>query len=117
MPETGAPPTFIAGFLGDKDWRPMCEILAPLAAKIFTVPVASGRTADAGELAAAFHSANPAAEIIVCKNMAAALATSEGESFIVITGSLYLVGEALELLGHSPAQTSERGLNEWTAAR
>jgi len=33
---------------------------------------------------------------------------------VVVTGSLYLVGEALELLGLGPAGgVSERGLNEW----
>ena len=34
---------------------------------------------------------------------------------VVITGSLYLVGEALELLGFSPAAGGERELNEWQA--
>ncbi len=95
----------------------MCEILAPLAGKIFTVPVASERTADAVELATAFRSANPDADVLVCKNMAEALNASKNEAFVVVTGSLYLVGEALELLGHSPTQTGERGLNEWTARR
>ncbi|MDD5139376.1 MAG: bifunctional folylpolyglutamate synthase/dihydrofolate synthase [Verrucomicrobiales bacterium] len=110
-------PTFIAGFLGDKDWRPMCEILAPLAVKIFTVPVASGRTADASELAKVIRSANPAAEVIVCRNLAEALDASKDEAFVVVTGSLYLVGEALELLGLSPVHPGERGLNEWSATR
>ncbi len=110
-------PAFIAGFLGDKDWRPMCEMLAPLAEKVFTVPVASQRTADAHELAAAFRTANPAAEVVACKNLAEAFNTSKDAAFIVVTGSLYLVGEALELLGHSPASTGERGLNEWSATR
>lgn len=114
--ETGAP-ALIAGFLGDKDWRPMCEILAPLAAKIFTVAVASERRVAADELAAAFRSANPAADVIACKNIAEALIACKDEGFIVVTGSLYLVGEALELLGCSPAPTGERGLNEWTAKR
>jgi dihydrofolate synthase / folylpolyglutamate synthase len=114
-PEAGVPAkyTFIVGFLGDKDWRPMCEILAPLAAKIFTVPVASVRTADVNDLAKTFLSSNPAAKVVVCKDLAAALNASKDESFIVITGSLYLVGEALELLGLSPADGGERRLNEW----
>ena len=119
----GVPLTFIIGFLGDKDWRPMCEILAPLAAKIFCVPVASVRTADARELAKTFRSANPAAEVLVCDSLSEALGKSgsrerslhHAQSFIVITGSLYLVGEALELLGLSPADAGERGLNEWSA--
>ena len=100
--------------LQDKDWRHICETLAPLAARIFTVPVASERTADANELAAACRAANPSAEILACANLAEALEKSADDEFVVITGSLYLVGEALELLGLSPAGGSERGLNEWT---
>ena len=104
----------IIGFLGDKDWRPMCEILAPLAAKIFTVPVASERTADALALAEACRATNPPAEIIPCESLAEALEKTAADEFVVVTGSLYLVGEALELLGLSPAAGSgERPLNEW----
>ncbi len=116
----GVPLTFIVGFLGDKDWRPMCEILSPLAAKIFCVPVASARTADARELAETFRSVNPAAEVLVCDSLNEALEKSGArgraphQNLIVITGSLYLVGEALELLGLSPADAGERGLNEWS---
>jgi dihydrofolate synthase/folylpolyglutamate synthase len=113
-PETGVPLTLILGVLQDKDWRHICEALAPLAARIFTVPVASERTADANDLAAACDAANPVAEISACASLSEALEKSAGEAFVVITGSLYLVGEALELLGHSPAGGSERGLNEWT---
>jgi dihydrofolate synthase/folylpolyglutamate synthase len=115
------PLTFIVGFLGDKDWRPMCEILAPLASKIFCVPVASARTADARELAKTFRAANPSAEVLVCDSLSEALektgsrGRSPHQDLIVITGSLYLVGEALELLGLSPADAGERGLNEWSA--
>ncbi len=115
----GVPLVFIVGFLGDKDWRPMCEILAPLASKIFCVPVASARTADARELTKTFHAANPGAEILVCDSLSEALEKSgsphPAQDLIVITGSLYLVGEALELLGLSPADAGERGLNEWSA--
>jgi dihydrofolate synthase/folylpolyglutamate synthase len=110
-------PVIIFGALADKQWPEICRTLAPLTAKIFTVPVASERTADAAELATAFRSANPAADVLVGKNLAEALIASKDAAFIVVTGSLYLVGEALELLGHSPAQTGERGLNEWTARR
>ena len=93
------------------------KLLAPLAARIFTVPVASERTANAQELAEACRAANPTAEIIACANSWPKRWTNQPASdFIVITGSLYLVGEALELLGLSPAAASERGLNEWTGA-
>jgi dihydrofolate synthase/folylpolyglutamate synthase len=112
-----ARPVFIFGALADKNWPDICRTLAPLAAKVFTVPVSSSRTADANELAKTFQSANPTAEVVVCKNLAAALDASKDEPFVVVTGSLYLVGEALELLGLSPVNPGERGLNEWSATR
>ena len=112
----GVPTALILGVLQDKDWRHICEMLAPLAARIFTVPAASERAADANELAGACRAANPSAVILVCANLAEALNKSVNEEFVVITGSLYLVGEALELLGLSPAAERERGLNEWSVA-
>ena len=112
--ETGAPITLILGVFQDKDWRHICGTLAPLAARIFTVPVASERAANANDLAMACRAANPSAEILACTNLAAALNQSAGDPFVVVTGSLYLVGEALEWLGLSPAAASERGLNEWS---
>jgi hypothetical protein len=36
--------------------------------------------------------------------------------FTVLTGSLYFVGQALEIF-HAVAPSGERGLNEWQAAR
>jgi dihydrofolate synthase/folylpolyglutamate synthase len=106
----------ILGVLQDKDWQHICETLSPLAARIFTVPVSSERTADANELAAACGAANPFATISACTSLAEALEKLADDAFVIITGSLYLVGEALELLGHSPAGNGERGLNEWTPA-
>ena len=107
----------IIGVLGDKDWRAMCDILAPLAGKIFAVPVASARTADARELAAVLKAANPRAETGVFKNVSEALSACGNEPFVVVAGSLYLIGEALEVLGLSPAGGGERGLNEWSGRR
>ncbi|HEX7576709.1 MAG TPA: folylpolyglutamate synthase/dihydrofolate synthase family protein, partial [Verrucomicrobiae bacterium] len=56
--------TLILGVLQDKDWQHICGTLAPLAARIFTVPVASERTANADDLAKACHASNPSAEIL-----------------------------------------------------
>jgi len=109
----GAPITLILGALQDKDWPQICKILAPMAARIFTVPVASERTADARELVAACRAANPAAKIAACDSLRRALDLAASDRFVVVTGSLYLVGEALELLGLSPATGDERALNEW----
>ena len=114
--ETGAPRKFtlILGVLQDKDWPQICRTLAPMAARIFTVPVASERAAAARELAVACRAANPAAEIAAGDSLRMALDQAANDRFVIITGSLYLVGEALELLGLSPATGDERALNEWS---
>jgi dihydrofolate synthase/folylpolyglutamate synthase len=113
----GEQPVLIFGALADKNWPDICWILAPLGAKIFTVPVASDRTADANELAKTFRDTNPRAEVTACKNFSEAIIACKDAPFVMVTGSLYLVGEALEVLGLSPAGGGERGLNEWSAAR
>jgi len=107
--------TLILGVLQDKDWRRICDVLAPLAGRIIAVPVASDRTADPQALAAACRAANPAAAVAVEKSAAAALQAVGDDPFVLVAGSLYLVGETLELLGQSPAPGAERALNEWTA--
>ncbi len=111
----GTRPALIFGALQDKNWPDICRVLAPLAEKIYTVPVASERTADANTLATAFRSAHPAAEVSALESLSTALNACQDDPLVVITGSLYLVGEALERLGHSPAAAGERGLNEWVA--
>ena len=113
----GAPSALILGVLADKDWQAMCKILAPLAGKIFTVPVASQRTANAEEVAAFFRSANPSAKVVACKNFSEALMVSHDDPFIVVAGSLYLIGEALEKLGALPSDGGERGLNDWSGRK
>ncbi len=108
-----AKPTLILGMLADKDWRPMCARLATLAARILTVPVGSERTAKPTELAAVCRETLPLATI-ECSSLADAAQQAVNDPFVVITGSLYLVGEALELLGLGPAgDASERRLNDW----
>jgi len=108
-------PTLILGILQDKDWEAICRILAPLASRILLTPVPSERTANPDELSAVCRRANPA--IIPtheCSSLTAALAESASDPFLLITGSLYLVGEALELLHVSQTRHhDERGLNEW----
>jgi len=108
--------TLILGILEDKDWRHICEKIALLASRILLVPVASKRTADPRNLVSICQAANPTAEINVVDSLTAALDKSATDDLVLITGSLYLVGEALERLGLSPTAESERALNEWNAA-
>jgi len=109
-------PTLILGILADKDWDLMCEILAPLADRILCVPVHSERSAAPGQLRAASRRTNPDVEARACASLAEALALARDEAFVVVTGSLYLVGEAMELLHLAPPPNGdEKALNDWTA--
>ena len=111
-------PSMIFGVLADKDWRPLAETLAPLACRILLVPVNSERTLSPAELFPVCRAANPAASVEVCESLPDALTRGKDEAFLLITGSLYLIGEAMErlqLLPRPPAD--ERGLNEWTTRK
>ena len=111
-----ASPALVLGILQDKDWAAMCHILAPRAGRILLVPVHSERSAAPRELAAACRAANPRAPILELASLSAALQAIAADPFAVIAGSLYLVGEAMELLHISTAKAGgERGLNEWSA--
>ncbi|HEY1663413.1 MAG TPA: folylpolyglutamate synthase/dihydrofolate synthase family protein [Verrucomicrobiae bacterium] len=109
--------TLILGIFDDKDWRQICESLAPLAEEVMAVPVSSERTANPGQLAEICQAINTAAKISVSQSLPEALerAGRSRRDLVVITGSLYLIGEALELLGLSAGVKSERELNEWMA--
>ncbi len=111
-----ATPALILGILCDKNWAAICDILAPLARRIFLVPVSSERAAPPAELLQACRKANPLADSCVCDSLAEALDEAEREPFLLVTGSLYLVGEALEALQLATERGSgERALNEWAA--
>ena len=106
----GRSPAFILGMVDEKDGNGFCRELAPLAKRLVLAPVRSGR------------SANPTAFLPACREANATIADSLGqaleqcsdEPFVVVTGSFYLVGEAMERLGVSPTPTeSERLLNDW----
>jgi dihydrofolate synthase/folylpolyglutamate synthase len=110
-------PALLLGILQDKDWARMCELLAPLAGRVLLVPVPSERTAGPHGLAEVCARANPKLRVSEYASLSAALADAAEEPFITITGSLYLIGEAMELLHLSPTTPSdERGLNEWIVA-
>ena len=112
----GVRPTLVLGILRDKDWVHMCDILAPLSGRVLLVPVHSERTAEPHGLADACHRANQSASVTEHPSLAAALTAASGDDFVVIAGSLYLIGEAMELLHLSAVKgANERGLNEWGA--
>ena len=104
---------FIIGMLEDKNWRAAVGTFARGAHQMICVPVASKRTALPVALAHAAQAANPGLTVHSAASIAEALSLVEAVKHVVITGSLYLIGEALEQLGETPP-TNERGLNEWS---
>ncbi|MGV3754521.1 MAG: bifunctional folylpolyglutamate synthase/dihydrofolate synthase [Verrucomicrobiota bacterium] len=111
-------PTLIMGALADKDWRQMCALIAPMVSEIYLVPVSSQRTATPEELGAACQMANPCVMIHLHPTLSQALAATDEKPFRLITGSLYLVGEAMEKLGIAAVPSrDERALNEWGGKR
>lgn len=102
------------GILRDKDWQQVISILAPLARRIFLVPVHSDRTADPGVILPVANVANPQAIVQVCNSLSDALRMAGKNRNILIAGSLFLAGEALELLDSEDmlGNKNERWLNE-----
>ncbi len=90
----------VFGVLRDKNYDAMCQILAPLAVMIASTRVGSERTSDPAELAQLCRQANPCAIVEVFQNIEKAYqAACTQAEVVVITGSLFLVGEAMNRLG------------------
>jgi dihydrofolate synthase / folylpolyglutamate synthase len=108
----GKPITFVVGILEDKNWQSVCHTLGALATKVIVTNVTSSRSAAPEIIAAAIRDANSSTTVLTSNSLIEALPLTQHDPFVVITGSLYLVGEAMELLGLSPV-IHERALNEW----
>jgi dihydrofolate synthase/folylpolyglutamate synthase len=95
----------ILGVLRDKDYRAVCRILAPVADQIYCVPVRSERTSAPEALAAVCGGT-------VCRGLPEAYARARAAAeVVVVSGSLFLVGEALQFFGVSqPVAPREPGL-------
>jgi len=106
----------VVGMLADKDWELMAATLAPLGHRFATVRVSSARTLEPTLLVAALQRANPSAQVTAHATVADALAAVDTEPRVVVAGSLYLIGEALEQLGLATVP-GERELNEWQPTR
>jgi dihydrofolate synthase/folylpolyglutamate synthase len=103
--EKQPPRNLIFGCLDDKPVEELAQILFPLFERVLLVAVPSPRAASGARLLAAAQSVSAAAELE--PNFAAALTTVKDQD-AVITGSVYLVGEARALLireGWEPAES------------
>ena len=101
-----ARPVIILGVLKDKDMPAICRALLPIAAGFVIVPVRSHRSSDPEELRQILHSLDPAVPCHTAQNFPQALAIAKtNPNKILITGSLFLAGEALaffESAAHPP---------------
>jgi len=112
-----SPDALVLGMLRDKDCRHICEILAPLAAVIYVSRVETERSAAPELLAEFCRASNPAARVVICNSLDNALERTASNRFVLITGSLYFVGQAMEALKIATAPAlPERQLNEWNAS-
>ena len=101
----GRPLTLVFGAMRDKAITEMAEILFPLAQHVVATAAENPRSASPQEISEA--GARTSAEIVATTDVPGALQKAReltGEKgVIVITGSIYVVGEAMHELGVSPA--------------
>jgi dihydrofolate synthase/folylpolyglutamate synthase len=99
----GEKASIVFGALEDKDVGAVLERLAPITAELTLVQVQSPRSIEIRQLREIAAGVFPVGErvctpqIFEASNLASALARSSGGLRRLVTGSLYLVGEALAL--------------------
>ncbi|MHB9022793.1 MAG: bifunctional folylpolyglutamate synthase/dihydrofolate synthase [Armatimonadota bacterium] len=94
----GRPRRFVVGFSREKDWRHMLRQLAPAAVELVLTAAENPRAVPPEELAAeASPLETPLAVIPHPANaLATALAQAAPDDLICVTGSLFLIGDALK---------------------
>ena len=101
----GRPLLFVFGAMRDKAIAEMAEILFPLAERVFATCAENPRSATAEEIRDS--AARTGAEIELAASVPAAIEAAcrraPAAAVVVITGSIYVVGEAMQALGLSAA--------------
>ena len=98
------PLRFVFGAMRDKAISEMAEILFPIAERVIATRAENPRSAAAEEIRDA--AARTGAEIETAATVAAAIQAARrlapANAVVVITGSIYVVGEAMQALGIAP---------------
>jgi dihydrofolate synthase/folylpolyglutamate synthase len=94
------PLVFVFGAMRDKAIAEMAEILFPLAEIVVATRAENPRSASPEEIRQA--GSRTGAEMVSAPDAASALAAAkaraQGNAVIIVTGSIYLVGEAMRVL-------------------
>ena len=103
----------LLGVLRDKDLDAIFRELAPLGAAFVVTPVRSVRSCTAEALAQAVREAAPGTPCHVAGSVAEGLVRAQAEARnsnrrVLVTGSLFLIGETLALLDGEKAETSSQ---------
>ena len=113
------PKAILLGMLQDKRTKHCLKPLAAISNHFYLAPAKSARTLPPSSLAAqlAQISGNHAKTTTFQTFKDALAAASEDKApLLIICGSLYLVGEALAILNHTPPNPAHIVLNDWTKA-
>jgi dihydrofolate synthase/folylpolyglutamate synthase len=94
------PLIYVFGAMRDKAISEMAEILFPLAERVIATQPENPRSASPEEIQQAARRTGTEIELVAAPQAALerARASADAKSVIVITGSIYLVGEAMRLL-------------------
>lgn len=85
----------VVGVLADKDFKEMLNILAPLAGTVVLTKADYERAAPAGDLSACLGgSGETVVKERVSDALSWAMASASPDDMVLVTGSLYVVGEA-----------------------
>jgi dihydrofolate synthase/folylpolyglutamate synthase len=90
--------TLVFGVLGDKDYRTIVKELAPRTGKVILTPVSSPRALSVKDMMSVWRKYLPANAIACADSFKDALKKTGNEAIVAVTGSLYLVSEALKEL-------------------
>ena len=93
--------TMVFGVMRDKAVAEIAEILFPVAERVVVTRAENPRSATTKEIREAAR--RVAAEVVEAENVSAALELAAGlagaDGLVVVTGSIYIVGEAMRALG------------------
>ncbi len=94
---------FVFGAMRDKAIAEMCEILFPLSERVIATQAENPRSATANEISQAAHRTHAGIELSpdVTSALKRAKEIAGKDGIIVVTGSIYIVGEAMRALGVS----------------